>query len=55
MANKADDKPLGVFPHPTLSQLESLLEDRQSKERRQNKMVINFEERRKRDRREKSE
>jgi len=55
MTKKTDEKPIGVFPNPTLSQLEALLEDRQQKDRRQNNVVINFKERRKRQRRVKTD
>ncbi len=51
MNKKVDDIPFGVFPRPTLSQLEALLDDRQVKDRRKKKVAIHFEERRKRQRR----
>lgn len=43
--------PLGIFPAPTLSQLETLLDERQNKDRRQTLSHIHFDERRKKQRR----
>jgi len=42
---------IGVFPAPTISQLEEVLDERQLKDRRQKSNPIDFEERRKRQRR----
>jgi len=42
---------IGVFPAPTLSQLELVLDERQKKDRRKKSSAIDFEERRKSQRR----
>jgi len=42
---------IGVFPAPTLSQLEEILDERQVKDRRKKSTNIDFEDRRKRQRR----
>jgi len=44
-------KALGVFPSPTISQLEYLLEERQNPDRRKRSIAIDFEDRRKYQRR----
>jgi len=48
---KANRHAMGVFPAPTLSQLEDILDERQKKDRRKNSSPIKFEERRKQQRR----
>ena len=51
---KKKSVPIGVFPAPTLSQLETILDDRQNNDRRSNTQIINFEERRQKQRRSKN-
>jgi len=51
MPKKEVKNSIGVFPAPTLSQLEFILEERQKKDRRKKSLAIDFEERRKRQRR----
>lgn len=51
MLNKVDKNRIGVFPAPTLSQLELILDERQNGDRRKKSIKIDFKERRKRQRR----
>ncbi len=55
MPKKRDKNFIGVFPAATLSQLEYVLEERQNKDRRKNDTAIDFQDRRKRQRRVASE
>jgi len=52
MPKKEDKISIELFPAPTLSQLEYILEERQNRDRRKNSKPIDFKERRKRQRRE---
>ncbi len=51
MQKKEEKISIEPFPAPTLSQLEYILEERQIKDRRKISIAIEFEERRKRQRR----
>jgi len=51
MSKHENKHTVGVFPAATISQLEHSLEERQNKDRRQSSRPIDFEERRKRQRR----
>jgi len=52
MQKKEEKNIIGVFPAPTLSQLEYILDERQNLDRRKQSISIDFEDRRKFQRRE---